>query len=167
MCDLGLKINRYIEKNQIAEEEEGSAFKWKPLKTRSGCQKCGAKASSECCAYQRLVDNFCMLLADFVSPIVDFVSPIVDPVSCHARIPKKNTELFKKFNEIDRITKSRKLVRKTKLGLIARPDVETIYKFLTDLITRAHVTLEILVSTMVIIDRFRELSGWELFSTTW
>mmetsp|Transcript_23110 Transcript_23110/g.26157 ORF Transcript_23110/g.26157 Transcript_23110/m.26157 type:complete len:223 (+) Transcript_23110:1194-1862(+) len=149
MCDTLSAIESYIQTTQKDETTQGTSFKRNPLKT-TGCQ-----CSGSCRESTKILKGIAKIVVQFTKPR--------DDSSCQ---DLQNAE-YLGFCEFSKIKNNQKKLQEMQIDLLSLPKYECVYQFVRELFRKSRTTKEVAVLTLILLDRFREINGWELRSTTW
>mmetsp|Transcript_47873 Transcript_47873/g.55148 ORF Transcript_47873/g.55148 Transcript_47873/m.55148 type:complete len:254 (+) Transcript_47873:1-762(+) len=128
-------------------------YKWKPIKS----DRC---SSPKCPEMVAIFNSF-----------VDYVY-VNTKVSLQENqeaviIERHYPEEFEMFTELRRVIKHSLLKDSDKITLINLPSRATICRFLGNLAQIGNIYQETMVSALILLKRFLEISGWSLRATTW
>mmetsp|Transcript_49051 Transcript_49051/g.56385 ORF Transcript_49051/g.56385 Transcript_49051/m.56385 type:complete len:225 (+) Transcript_49051:137-811(+) len=139
----------------LKEEEISSAGTWSPFRVGSR----GATRTTQ--ERNRL---FSSIITFFEKSIVSAFNSHEGPEPIKERNYYKE---FRKFSELDRITKDASLSTKEKIKLISRPSRSDIGAFLKKLFKYGEVQYEVQIYALLLLSRFLTTTGWKLRATHW
>eukprot|EP00357_Protocruzia_adherens_P015470 CAMPEP_0114990180 /NCGR_PEP_ID=MMETSP0216-20121206/10639_1 /TAXON_ID=223996 /ORGANISM="Protocruzia adherens, Strain Boccale" /LENGTH=222 /DNA_ID=CAMNT_0002353299 /DNA_START=1213 /DNA_END=1881 /DNA_ORIENTATION=- len=153
MCQLLAVVESFLTQEPVKARRMGSAYKWQPIKSLV-CDR------DDCHELVRVMKGVLALLKAEIHPSLDHAkeAPAVEETFVEESL---------KFSELARLRDSSILSFEEKIKLISLPDSEQLCTFLSTLLTQADVCEEIFISSMILLKRFLEVTGWKLRATNW
>jgi len=139
---------------QEIDHQTSSAYKWSPAYLEKDCPY------DECPEGKKVVSYFVSFLHQNIKVSID--SQTLQPV----KEDKFGCE-YECFSEIQRIVDEKSLDRKHKIDLISVPSRSRIRRFLRHLYDISGATTELIVYSMILLQRLLEVTGWSLRAASW